>query len=255
MSIPCTYGLIGYPLGHSFSRDFFNRRFADDGSGCRYGNFELPELNKSVFLRLLNDNPVLTGLNVTAPYKIAVMPLLDCLDDLAVQAGAVNTIRIRRDGDGKVLRTEGFNTDVTGLAEALRPLLGQHHRAALILGTGGASRAAVAACRRLGIDCAVVSRTSGKADLTYTAIDSSIMRCFQVIINATPLGTWPKTDACAPIPYHLLNPDMVCFDMVYNPPETMFMRCARQAGATVANGLGMLHAQAIAALGIWEKVQ
>lgn len=246
------YGLIGWPLGHSFSQKFFGELFGRDGSGRSYANFPIQELSAESLRLLLDENPHLEGLNVTAPHKITAAGLVDSLDDLSAAVGAVNTIKIYRDSHGKVLRTKGFNTDVAGLAQALRPLLHGTAPRALILGTGGASRAAVVACRSLGIEVATVSRTPGKGALTYADLDSAVMASHKLIINATPLGTYPDTGSCAHLPYHLAGPEHICFDMVYNPPETEFMRRSLRHGATVSNGLAMLHAQALASLHIWE---
>lgn len=247
------YGLTGYPLGHSFSQKFFGELFARDHSGRSYGNFPIQELNERSFSKLLEDNPGLTGLNVTAPHKIAVMACLDEVDDLARRTGAVNTVRIFRDSEGKVLHTKGYNTDVPGLMKALSPLLRPDTLRALILGTGGASRAAMEACRILGIEAKTVSRTVGRGDITYDGLNSDIMESTGLIINATPLGTYPDCNRGAPIPYRKLTPRHICFDMVYNPAETLFMRLAAEMGATVENGLSMLHAQALESLKIWES--
>lgn len=246
------FGLTGYPLGHSFSKDFFGKLFAEDGSGRTYSNFPIEKLDKATFDALLAANPELVGLNVTAPHKVAVMAFLDELDPLAEAVGAVNTVKIFRDREGNVLRTKGFNTDVLGFEEAVRPLLRACHTHALVLGTGGASKAAVVACRRLGILPTTVSRTAGKGQLTYHELTPEVMGANLLIVNATPLGTFPNTHSCAPIPYELLGPDHLCFDMVYNPHETLFMRKSAERGAAVANGLEMLHGQAVTALTIWE---
>lgn len=247
------YGLIGWPLGHSFSQSFFGELFGRDGSGRSYRNFPLEELNGLIFRRLLEDNPLLEGLNVTAPHKITASQLVDSLDSLARDVGAVNTIRIYRDSHGNISETKGFNTDVAGLAGALRPLLRPGHTKALILGTGGASRAAAVACGTLGIEAATVSRTRGKGDFTYDELNAGIIGTHKLIINATPLGTWPDCGACVAIPYNLVGPEHLCFDMVYNPPQSEFMRRCSQRGASVCNGLAMLHGQALESLRIWES--
>lgn len=253
MKAPDRYGLIGYPLGHSFSIKFFGELFAADGSGRSYANYPIETLNSETFGRLLAGDSALRGLNVTAPHKIAVMGCLDEVDALSGRVGAVNTVKIYRDNSGKVVKTKGFNTDVLGLTAALRPLLAPGVRSALILGTGGASRAAREACRLLGIEAKTVSRSAERGDLTYNELTDAIMGRNGLIINATPLGTYPEVDRCPPIPYQFVGPHHLCFDMVYNPAETLFMKKAAERGAAVFNGLVMLHGQALESLKIWEN--
>lgn len=251
------FGLIGYPLGHSFSKMFFTRLFREDGSGRTYENFELPELTAEALYSLVLMNPKLKGFNVTAPYKEAILPFLDSTDELAREVGAVNTVKIRRAPDGRVVGLDGYNTDVRGFLQSILGMLGgDRPSGALILGTGGASKAVAVALHRLAIPTRFVSRSKSDAStITYSQIDADILREFPLIVNATPLGTYPNTDACPPIPYDLLTADNLCFDLVYNPETTKFMAQAAEKGAKVKNGLEMLFGQAIEALDIWTSEQ
>lgn len=249
------FGLIGYPLGHSFSKSFFTDLFARDGSGLKYENFELPRLDPAALYSLVLLNPRLRGFNVTAPYKEAIMEFLDSVEGVAATVGAVNTVKVVRDDTGRVLRLEGYNTDVEGFRESIRPLVeGMEGRGALVLGTGGASKAAMEGLRQLGLIPVRVSRSRKDADtLLYCDLSREVMAGRPVVVNCTPLGTAPATEGCAPLPFELLPESAVCFDMVYNPAETEFMRRAAAHGAAVKNGLEMLHRQALASLNIWMK--
>jgi len=250
------FGLIGRPLGHSFSKKFFTGLFAADGSGRSYDNFELPALTPEALYGLVLLNPDLKGFNVTAPYKVDIMQYLDEIDGEAAAVGAVNTVKIIRAGDGRVVALKGYNTDVVGFRESVRPMVARMPEAAgaLVLGTGGASKAVVAALRSLGVEPLLVSR-AGKADgiINYGSIDAALLAANPLVVNATPLGTSPRTDECPPLPYDLLGPSNFCHDLVYNPAETLFMRRASARGAVVKNGLEMLELQALASLGIWEN--
>lgn len=250
------YGLIGHPLGHSFSKAFFTALFAADGSGRSYDNFDLPELTPAALYAMTLLNPRLKGFNVTAPYKEAIIPYLDRLDESAKSAGAVNTVRICRADDGRVTALEGFNTDVTGFSESVRTLASDLSAGsrALVLGTGGASKAVVYALTKTGMQVTRVSRSShGDGIITYDDLDQSVIAGHILIVNATPLGTMPRTDTCPPMPYSFVGPAHRAFDLVYNPGVTEFMKRCAAAGATVKNGLDMLHRQALAALKIWES--
>lgn len=249
-----TFGLIGYPLTHSFSRGYFTAKFAElglDGTH-RYLNFEIQTLNH--FQKLLEEYPDLRGLNVTIPHKQAILPQLDRVDSVAGRIGAVNTIRITESG------TEGFNTDYQGFRKDLLAQLARHQRftnlrgqGALVLGTGGASLAVREALRDLGVTPLLVSRAPSDGQLAYTDVDAATLQANQLIVNTTPLGMFPRTEAAPDLPYHLLTKDHFCYDLIYNPAETEFMQRARAAGAGAANGLGMLHAQAEAAWEIWNR--
>ena len=239
------YGLIGFPLGHSFSRGFFTEKFAREGIDAEYVNFEIPDA--SMLLDVIRDNPGLRGLNVTLPHKQAVIPLLDELSDEAKEIGAVNVIRVR---DGKL---KGFNSDIIGFTESIKPLLQPWHKKALILGTGGASRAIRVGLTRLGIEWTYVSRTPREGMLTYSDLTAEVMQQYMVIVNCSPVGMFPKTGEAPNIPYELLTPKHPLYDLVYNPEETLFMQKGRAQDAIVKNGLEMLHLQAIASWEFWHS--
>ena len=239
------YGLIGFPLGHSFSRGFFTEKFAREGIDAEYVNFEIPDA--SMLLDVIRDNPELRGLNVTLPHKQAVIPLLDELSDEAREIGAVNVIRIR---DGKL---KGFNSDIIGFTDSIRPLLQPHHKKALVLGTGGASKAICVGLNRLGIEWTYVSRSPREGMLTYEDITAETLQQYTVIVNCTPVGMFPKVDAAPAIPYELLTPQHLLFDCVYNPEDTLFMQKSRAQGATEKNGLEKLHLQAEASCKFWNE--
>lgn len=250
------YGLIGYPLEHSFSKKFFTELFASRGEKKSYDNFALPELTPEALYSLVLLNPRLKGFNVTAPYKESVMQYLDSTDPVATEAEAVNTVRVVRDAGGRVLRLEGFNTDVEGFRKSIMPLVKHFAQGtgAIVLGTGGASKAAVAALRQLGFNPVRVSRRKGDEGIvSYSDLGAEFMAAHPVVVNATPLGTYPAVDGCPALPFELLPQGAVCFDMVYNPARTEFMRRAEAAGAVTSNGLEMLHLQAFASLSIWEQ--
>lgn len=250
------YGIIGFPLGHSFSRGFFTEKFAREGIDAQYLNFEIPDV--AMLKDVLSENPELRGLNVTLPHKQAVIPMLDELSDEAREIGAVNVIRIR---DG---RLKGFNSDIIGFTESIRPLLQPHHTRALILGTGGASRAIRVGLSRLGIEWTYVSRNpstihpsitgcAGGGSFTYSDLTPEVMEQYTVIVNCSPVGMFPKVDQAPAIPYDSLTPKHLLFDCVYNPEDTLFMQKGRAQGATVKNGLEMLHLQAIASWRFWNE--
>lgn len=236
------FGLIGRTLGHSFSQRYFTEKFRREGIDAEYRNYEMPDA--SGVLSLIESTPNLVGLNVTIPYKKDVIPMLRSLSNEAREIGAVNVIRIAD--------MCGFNTDVVGFRESLRPLLQPHHTRALVLGTGGASLAVRHGLKQLGIEVLGVSRTPHAGLLTYADIDADILSSYTVIVNCTPLGTYPNVDTCPDIPYHLLTQRHLLFDLVYNPEETLFMRRGREQGAVVKNGYEMLILQAEAAWKIWH---
>ncbi len=243
------YGLIGMPLGHSFSRSFFTEKFEREGIDAEYRNFELPDVGD--LMELIAEYPHLAGLNVTLPYKQAVIPYMDYMSDTASGVGAVNVIRFERAGDD--LRLGGYNTDTVGFAESLRPLLTPAHTRALVLGSGGASRAVLYALGQLGIEAVVVSRHPSEGQLSYADLTPGVMDAHRLIVNTTPVGMYPHVDECPDIPYQLLGPGYLCYDVVYNPVETLFMKKAAAQGAEVRNGLEMLHLQALAAWKIWNE--
>lgn len=239
------YGIIGYPLGHSFSRAFFTEKFQREHIDAEYVNFEIPSAD--MLPGIVQANPNLRGLNVTLPHKEAVIPMLDELSDEAKEIGAVNVIRVR---DG---RLKGFNSDIIGFMDSIRPLLKPWHQHALVLGTGGASRAIRVGLQRLGIEWTYVSRTPAPGRLTYADLTSELMEHYQVIVNCSPVGMFPRVDACPDIPYHLLTSSHLLYDLVYNPEETLFLKRGAEHGAAVKNGLEMLHLQALASWRFWNE--
>ena len=244
------YGLIGNPLGHSFSRSFFNDKFKNENINAEYLNFELPDIGD--LMEVIAEYPDLRGLNVTIPYKQQVIPYMDSIDAAAESIGAINVIKIINDGSQDVT-LKGFNTDCIGFAESLRPLLSEAMTSALVLGTGGASRAICYALKQLGINVNPVSRTAKEGRITYTDLTPEIMATHKLIVNTTPLGMYPDVHTCPDIPYQLLTPEHLCYDIVYNPEETEFMKRSAKYGARTKNGLEMLHRQALAAWDIWQS--
>lgn len=243
------YGIIGYPLGHSYSRGFFTDKFQKEGIDAQYLNFPIPSADQ--LREVVVENPELRGLNVTLPYKQAVIPMLDELSDEAREIGAVNVIRVRRKNGIPFLK--GFNSDIIGFMNSIRPLLKPNHRKALILGTGGASRAVRVGLERLGIDWTYVSRTPAKGRYTYEELTPEILQNYQVVVNCSPVGMYPNKDACPAIPYEALTPGHLLFDVVYNPEETLFMKRGAEQGAVVKNGLEMLYLQAVASWEFWNS--
>ena len=244
------YGLLGYPLGPSFSRNYFNQKFEAEKIDAEYLNFEIPEIKE--IKNVIKENPELNGLNVTIPYKEQVIPYLDDLDEDARLIGAVNVIKFSKGLFGKV-KLKGYNSDIIGFKQSIEPLLKEHHRKALILGTGGASKAVFQGLKQLGVASTFVSRTAKEFCITYEEITPKTMEQYTVIVNTTPLGMYPNVNACPAIPYELLTSDHLLYDLLYNPDETLFMRKGKEKGAVVKNGLEMLLLQAFAAWEIWQK--
>jgi Shikimate 5-dehydrogenase len=242
------YGLIGYPLSHSFSRGFFNEKFLAEGVDAEYVNFEIPTIKE--FKSIAKNNPDLKGLNVTIPYKEQIIPYLDKLSENAKLIGAVNVIRFERT-KGK-LKLIGFNSDIIGFKQSIEPFLQPHHKKALILGTGGSAKAIYYGLDQLGIPALCVSRTKSKDVLTYDELDEDVLKEYQVIVNCTPVGMWPHVDECPDIPYQHLTNEHLLYDLLYNPNETLFMRKGREQGAAVKNGLEMLILQAFASWDFWQ---
>ncbi|MDE5785216.1 MAG: shikimate dehydrogenase [Duncaniella sp.] len=242
------YGLIGYPLTHSYSRVYFNNKFESEGIDAEYINFEIPDVGD--FMEVMAEYPQLQGLNVTIPYKQQVIPYMNSLDEEARIIGAVNVIKIIRKGDDFTLK--GYNSDVVGFRDSIAPLINDSRRKALILGTGGASRAVAHGLSTLGVDSVFVSRTARDGVITYADITPEIMATHKVIVNTTPLGMYPHVDECPAIPYDLLTPEHLCYDLLYNPDVTLFMKKARSQGAVVKNGLEMLLLQAFESWRIWN---
>lgn len=239
-------GLIGYPLSHSFSKKYFSDKFQTEGIAKDW-KYELYALESIEELKmLLKNTPNLVGLNVTIPYKEQVLPFLDSIGEGAKAIGAVNTIVIQ---NGKL---KGYNTDVYGFGNSIKPLLLPHHQRALILGTGGASKAVRYALEQLNIEVTYVSRTPAAGQLSYKDLTPDVFKKYQVIVNTSPLGTYPNEDACPAIPYGEITADYLFYDLVYNPSETLFLRQGKAKGAMIKNGLEMLHLQAEKAWAIWN---
>ena len=244
------YGLIGYPLKHSFSIGYFNEKFRSEGVDAEYVNFEIPSIND--FMEVIEENPNLSGLNVTIPYKEQVIPFLDSLDPDTAKIGAVNVIKIIRQPKGKV-KLVGYNSDIIGFTQSIQPLLLPSHKKALLLGTGGASKAVFHGLKNLGIESVFVSLTHKPGMLTYEELTPEVMAEYTVIVNCTPVGMYPKVDFCPNIPYEYLTPNHLLYDLLYNPNVTLFMKKGEERGAITKNGLEMLLLQAFAAWEIWHK--
>lgn len=233
------YGIIGYPLQHSFSARYFSQKFAREGIDAEYSLYPMEDL-KSQIEELLNR---LDGFNVTMPYKQAIIPYLDALDETAKAVGAVNVVHQR----------VGYNTDCIGFMESIRPLLRANDQKALVLGTGGASKAVCYGLQQLGLTPTLVSRTKREGVLTYAELTEEVMAAYTVIVNCTPLGMYPQIENCPEIPYEYLSARHLLFDCVYNPEETLFLRKGAAQGAKTQNGIEMLYGQAKAAWKIWNK--
>ena len=247
-----TYGLIGYPLGHSFSRKFFTEKFAKEGIDALYLNFEIPSIEE--FPEIIKNNPTLRGLNVTIPYKQQVMQYLDDISEEAKAIGAVNVVKCQLSTVNCQLHLTGYNSDVIGFVNSIKPLLKPHHKKALILGTGGASKAIhYGLTKKLSMETLFVSRTAREGMITYEEVTSEVLKEYEVIVNCSPVGMYPHVDECPALPYEAMNENNLLYDLVYNPLETLFMKKGAAQGATVKNGLEMLHLQAIASWEFWEK--
>ena len=243
------YGLIGYPLGHSFSKKYFTEKFAGEGiSNAAYELFPIEEIN--LLPELIKNNEELIGLNVTIPYKEQVLPYIHEFDNTAESIQAVNCIKIIRNNKDILLR--GYNTDAYGFETALKPLLENHHKKALIFGTGGASKAVEFVLRKLNIEYKYVSRTPRQNIIGYRDIDKDVLHEYSILINTSPLGMHPNLDSAPDIPYEVLTDQHLLYDLVYNPEETKFMKLGMKNGAKAENGLKMLYGQAEKAWEIWN---
>ena len=235
------FGIIGFPLSHSFSAKYFNEKFATEQIEAEYSLYPTKEEHlESKVESLLNS---LDGFNVTLPYKQAIIPYLDRLDETAEAIGAVNVVH----------RRVGYNTDCLGFMDSIKPLLRGYDKQALVLGTGGASKAVCYGLRKLGITSTLVSRTPREGILGYNELTDEVMAAHTIIVNCTPLGMFPDVDSCAPIPYEHITARHLLFDCVYNPEETLFLRKGKAQGATTRNGIEMLIGQAKAAWKIWSN--
>ncbi len=246
-----TYGLIGYPLGHSFSRKFFTEKFEKEGIDAQYLNFEIPSIEE--FPEVIKNHPELRGLNVTIPYKQQVMQYLDDISEEAKAIGAVNVVKCQLSTVNCQPHLTGYNSDVIGFVESIKPLLQPHHKKALILGTGGASKAIRYGLeKKLGLETLFVSRSAREGMITYEEVTAEVLKEYEVIVNCSPVGMFPHVDECPALPYEAMNENNLLYDLVYNPLETLFMKKGAAQGATVKNGLEMLHLQAIASWEFWE---
>jgi shikimate dehydrogenase len=244
------FGLIGYPLGHSFSKKYFTEKFINEQiPDCSYENYPLPSI--TCIHSLIAEVTDLCGLNVTIPYKSEIIKLLDRISPEAKEIGAVNVLKIYRQKGGIIL--SGFNSDVTGIKDSLLPYLAENVKNAIVLGTGGSSRAVCWVLKKMGLNVEVVSRTSKPGFITYSDIDSHLISRTDVIINTTPLGMFPDIESKPDINYKLLNNKHILFDLVYNPELTTFLRMGGEQGCTTISGIRMLHSQAERAWEIWNN--
>jgi shikimate dehydrogenase len=244
-----TFGLIGYPLSHSFSQKYFTEKFERENiRDCEFKNFPLKNINS--FPELLKNNPALSGLSVTIPHKQRVVEFMNEMDEVARKTGAVNCIR--REGEKLI----GFNTDVFGLENSLAPLLKAHHSNALILGTGGGARAVAFVLGKLKMKFLFITRNP-KPEIRnselYSSLTQDLIAEYKLIVNTTPLGMFPGINECPPIPYEHLTEKHLLFDLIYNPEETLFLKKGKERGTQIKNGLEMLHHQAEKAWEIWNR--
>ena len=242
------YGLIGYPLGHSFSISYFNQKFENENIDAVYENFEIKDIEQ--LQEIIDMNPNLRGLNVTIPYKEKVISYLDHVSQEARAIGAVNVIKVEHKGNNTLLT--GYNSDVIGFTKSIEPLLDKHHEKALILGTGGASKAINYGLKSLGLETVFVSRYEKPDTICYKDITPEVIKEYNVVVNCTPLGMYPKTNQCPDLPYEAMDCHTLLYDLIYNPDETLFMAKGRKQGATVKNGLEMLLLQAFASWNFWN---
>ncbi len=243
------YGILGYPLGHSFSPSYFNEKFQNEGIDATYEKFELPAITD--LQAVIDYTPELCGFNVTIPYKEKVMSYLDTVSPEARAIGAVNVVRVEHDGSHT--RLYGYNSDVIGFSRSIKPLLLPSHKKALILGTGGASKAVNYGLKQLGLETVLVSRYEKDNTITYAQVTPELLAEYTVIVNCTPSGMAPHFDECPQIPYEALTPRHLLYDLIYNPDETLFLKKGKAQGATTKNGLEMLLLQAEAGWEIWNQ--
>jgi shikimate dehydrogenase len=240
------FGLLGRNINYSFSRGYFTEKFKNENiAGCSYENFDIPEITD--FPEIIKNNSDIFGINVTIPYKEQVMQYMDEMSDKAAKIGAVNTIKFTKEG-----KLKGYNTDYYGFMESIKPLLESHHKKALILGTGGASKGVAFALEELGIDYTFVSRTAKKNGLAYEQINAQTFDEYQIVINSSPVGTSPNIDEFPLLPYEYFTKNHIAYDLVYNPEETQFLKRAKAQGAKTKNGQDMLVYQAEKSWEIWN---
>lgn len=243
------YGIIGLPLGHSFSPGFFNEKFQNEGIDAVYEMYELPQIE--ALQEVLAANPTLRGFNVTIPYKQQVIEYLDEISEEARAIGAVNVVRVTHNGKKTYLK--GFNSDVIGFTRSIEPLIEKHHKKALILGTGGSSKAIEYGLRSLGLETIKVSRYEREDTIQYEKITPDVIREYNVIVNCTPVGMYPHTEECPSLPYEAMDGHTLLYDLIYNPNETLFLKKGREQGAVIKNGLEMLLLQAYASWEMWNE--
>ncbi len=240
------FGLVGKNISYSFSRNYFSEKFKTlNLPNYEYLNFDIQQIDE--FLEIIKQS-YLSGLNVTIPYKEQIFPFMDKISKKAKEIGAINTIKITKKGNLK-----GFNTDEYGFRKSLKSLLKKHHKRALILGTGGASKAIAYALKKLNIKYKFVSRNKSKNHFLYSDLSLKILEKYTLIINCTPLGTYPNIERCPEIPYEYLTEKHLLYDLVYNPEESLFLQKGKQQGASIKNGQEMLELQAEKAWKIWLK--
>lgn len=243
------YGLIGFPLGHSFSISYFNEKFANERIDAEYVNFEIPTID--ALPEVLASNPELKGLNVTIPYKEKVISFLDSVSPEARAIGAVNVIKVEHKNGQTTLK--GYNSDVIGFTKSIEPMLERCHKKALILGTGGASKAVNYGLRSLGLETVLVSRYERPGTIQYEKVTPEVVQEYNVIVNCTPVGMYPHINECPQLPYEAMNDKTILYDLIYNPDQTLFMKKGAEHGATVKNGLEMLLLQAFASWTFWHQ--
>lgn len=246
------YGLIGFPLGHSFSKKFFTEKFFKEGINATYSNYEIPRAE--MLMDVIKKHPNLYGLNCTIPHKEAILHLLDEISPEAQEIGAVNVIKIQREPNlppTDNFKLIGYNSDIIGFTQSISPLLKPYHRKALVLGTGGAAKAIQVGLKKLDIEYTLVSRTRADGRLTYEDITPELLTDYLVIINCSPVGMFPHTDEAPTLPYDALSEKHLLYDLVYNPAETLFLKKGKAMGATTKNGLEMLELQALAGWKFW----
>jgi shikimate dehydrogenase len=250
------YGLIGYPLTHSFSKKYFTEKFEKENiTNCEYNLYSLSDIHQ--LPQLLKDNPEIAGLNVTIPYKESIIPFLNELDPIAKTVGSVNCIKIEQDSRNKGIKLIGYNTDVFGFRQSIKPFLEKRHERAIILGTGGSSKSVAYVLKEIGLDCYFVTRhksnKSGPNIFSYEELNEYMLNAIKLIINTTPVGMFPNVKDAPAIPYDLLTSSHLLYDLIYNPAETEFLRKGKEKGTETINGLSMLHQQAEEAWRIWNR--
>lgn len=243
------YGLIGKVLGHSFSKSYFNEKFESEQINAEYLNFEIPDIGE--LKAVLDTNPELRGFNVTIPYKQQIIPYLNEITKEAKEIGAVNVVKVTRK-KGKI-HLKGYNSDVVGFTQSIKPLMEPCHKKALILGTGGASKAVAYGLKSLGIDFVFVSRNKKPGCLTYEEVTAETVKEYKIIVNCTPVGMYPDVDNCPALPYSALDSHNLLYDLIYNPDETLFLAKGREQGTITKNGLEMLLLQAFASWEFWNE--